>query len=218
MAEYSPLKGSHVVATAYLWCCGRIFITPERPHSRSHRPLPQHFSSSVSELWPLTFESDPDSVTVNQDAKHWGQRSFRWNVHHHRFTALFPGQPGSSAARRELLDFMVQGKINRLTIGLSSAHLHHPPILLQARCPSCRQTNSVKALKAKFSWNGTFWKHSPSNTQQINCFTWTTKVAGKIWGDTDWMSKIKIKNILTMENCLSTTRKRFITANRNGIA
>jgi len=32
--------------------------------------------------------------------------------------------------------------------GLTSVHLHHPPIFLQAGCPSCRPTNSVKALKA----------------------------------------------------------------------
>ena len=32
--------------------------------------------------------------------------------------------------------------------GLTSAHLDHPPIFLQAGCPSCRPTNSVKALKA----------------------------------------------------------------------
>jgi len=32
--------------------------------------------------------------------------------------------------------------------GLSSAHLHHPPYFLQARCPSCRPANSIKALKA----------------------------------------------------------------------
>jgi len=32
--------------------------------------------------------------------------------------------------------------------GLTSAHLHHPPHFLQAGCPSCRPTNSVKALKA----------------------------------------------------------------------
>jgi len=31
--------------------------------------------------------------------------------------------------------------------GLTSAHLHHP-IFLQTGCPSCRPTNSVKALKA----------------------------------------------------------------------
>ena len=32
--------------------------------------------------------------------------------------------------------------------GLTGAHLHHSPHFLQARCPSCRPTNSVKALKA----------------------------------------------------------------------
>ena len=32
--------------------------------------------------------------------------------------------------------------------GLNRAHLHHPPYFLQARCPSCRPSNSVKALKA----------------------------------------------------------------------
>jgi len=31
---------------------------------------------------------------------------------------------------------------------LSIVHLHKPPIFLQARCPSCHPTNSVKALKA----------------------------------------------------------------------
>jgi len=33
--------------------------------------------------------------------------------------------------------------------GLTSAHLHHLPIFLQAECPSCRLTNGVKALKAQ---------------------------------------------------------------------
>jgi len=40
--------------------------------------------------------------------------------HHNHFTALFPGPPGWAAARRELLDFMVQGKINR------GRHADHP--------------------------------------------------------------------------------------------
>jgi len=40
--------------------------------------------------------------------------------HHNRFTALFPGQPGWADTRRELLDFMVQGKINR------GRHTDHP--------------------------------------------------------------------------------------------
>jgi len=55
--------------------------------------------------------------------------------HHNRFTALFPWLPGWAIARREPLDFMVQGKINRsrhtdhlgaTPSGLTSAHLHHP--------------------------------------------------------------------------------------------
>ena len=40
--------------------------------------------------------------------------------HHIGFTALFPGSPGWAGARRELLDFMVQGKINR------GKHTDHP--------------------------------------------------------------------------------------------
>jgi len=32
--------------------------------------------------------------------------------HHNHFMVLFPGPPGWAGARRELLDFMVQGKIN----------------------------------------------------------------------------------------------------------
>jgi len=54
-----------------------------------------------------------------------------------RFTALFPGPPGWASARRELLDFMVQGRLTEadtvtIRLGatpsrLTSAHLHHPP-------------------------------------------------------------------------------------------
>jgi len=46
---------------------------------------------------------------------------------HHRFTAHFQGPPGLAGARRELLDFMVQGKINR------GRHADHP-----AGCHSIR--------------------------------------------------------------------------------
>jgi len=75
--------------------------------------------------------------------------------HHNRFTAISQGPPGWASARRELLDFIVQGKINtgRNTDHPAGCHsirtnqcLHHPPIFLQAGCPSCRRTNSVKAL------------------------------------------------------------------------
>jgi len=35
-----------------------------------------------------------------------------YHHHHNRFTALFPGLPRWAGARRELLDFIVQGRIN----------------------------------------------------------------------------------------------------------
>jgi len=85
---------------------------------------------------------------------------------HNCSTALFPGPPKSAGARRELLDFMVQGKINR------GSHTDHPagrhsirtnqcppppsPMFLHAGCPSCRPANSVKALKGTADKN-----HSP---------------------------------------------------------
>jgi len=55
-----------------------------------------------------------------------------WNTidtinHHNRFTALIPGPPGWAGARREILDFMVQGKINW------GRHTDHP-----AGCHSIR--------------------------------------------------------------------------------
>jgi len=37
-----------------------------------------------------------------------------WHHHRNHFAALFPGRPGWGGARRELLDFIVQGKINRV--------------------------------------------------------------------------------------------------------
>ena len=81
--------------------------------------------------------------------------------HHNCFTALFPGPPGWAGARRKLMDFKVQGKINR------GRHTDHPagrhsiwtkqcppppsPHFLQAGWPSCCSTNSVKALKANLA-------------------------------------------------------------------
>ena len=56
----------------------------------------------------------------------------------YHFMALFPRPPGLTGARRELLNFMVQRKINRgrqinhpaghHSIQTNSAYIHHPPI------------------------------------------------------------------------------------------
>jgi len=64
--------------------------------------------------------------------------------HHNRFTALFPGLPGWAGARSKLLDFMVQGKINR------GRHTDHPAGRHSIRTNQC-PTNSVKAVKATIS-------------------------------------------------------------------
>ena len=75
-----------------------------------------------------------------------------------RFTALFRDHLGEPLPEEKLLDFMVQGKINRGRCTDHPAGRHSIrtnqsppppyPIFLEAGCPSCRPTNSVKALKA----------------------------------------------------------------------
>ena len=94
--------------------------------------------------------------TTSKFKKFW----FNHPSFYHHTTVLRPflGPPGWAGARKELLDFMVQGKIYRGR-RTDSPDGHHSirtkqcppppsPIFLQAGCPSCHPTNSVKALKA----------------------------------------------------------------------
>ena len=60
------------------------------------------------------------------------QRTHANHHHHNRFTVLFPGPPGWASARRELLDFMVQGKINR---GRHTDHLAERRFIRTNQCP-----------------------------------------------------------------------------------
>jgi len=100
--------------------------------------------------------------TVLAHSAHWGV--LRWctiefDIYHHTphhdcFTALFPGPPGWAGARRELLDFIVQGKINRGRHTNHQAGRHSirtnqcPPPPSPIHHPSCCPTNIFKALKA----------------------------------------------------------------------
>ena len=81
--------------------------------------------------------------------------------HHHTTTILWPffrNHPGEPVPEKNFWTLWCKGRLtdaDTLTIrlgatpsGLTSAHFHHPPYFLQAGCPSCRPTNSVKALKA----------------------------------------------------------------------
>jgi len=70
---------------------------------------------------------------------------------------FFRDYPGEPVPEENFWTLWCKGRLTEadtLTIwlgatpsGLASAHLHHPPYFLPARCPSCRPTNSMKALK-----------------------------------------------------------------------
>jgi len=72
------------------------------------------------------------------------------NHHHSRFTALFRDHPGEPVPEENFWTLWCKGRLTETdtpTIrigatpsGLSSAHLHHPRIFLQAACPSCCPT------------------------------------------------------------------------------
>ena len=80
------------------------------------------------------------------------------SLHHNRFMALFRDHPGQPVPEENFWTLWCKGRLTEADTpsirvgatpsGLTSAHLHHPPIFLQARCPSCRPAIIVKALKA----------------------------------------------------------------------
>jgi len=114
---------------------------------------------------------------------------------HNRFTALFPEPPGWAGARKELLNFMVQGKINRSRYYTDNPAGRHSvqtnqcppppsPTFLQAGCPSCRPTNSVKAnviYKALHKSTGfslyhfTTWCHASTVYATVMCLSVTSQ-------------------------------------------
>ena len=95
----------------------------------------------------------------------------------HQFYALFPAPPGWACTRREPLDFMMQGKINRgwhtdHPAGCHSIRTNHSPpppspIFLQARCPFCHPTDSVKALM-QYTWTYNTYNWTP--LEHVNNF------------------------------------------------
>jgi len=93
--------------------------------SRAHLGLCQHRAAAVAAAaavneWMLVMvQCDMHAATNNLST----ERKHMTGTHthtHNCFTALFPGPPGWAGARRELLNFMVQGKINR------GRHTDHP--------------------------------------------------------------------------------------------
>jgi len=77
------------------------------------------------------------------------------------FYGPFWDHPGKPVPEENFWTLWCKGRLTKadtLTVqlgaspsGLTSAHLYHPPHFLQAECPSCHPSNSVKALKAPFT-------------------------------------------------------------------
>jgi len=80
--------------------------------------------------------------------------------HHNRFTALFLGPPGWAGARRELLDFIVQGEIYR------GRHTDHPAGCHSIRTNQCPSPPSphifygLDALPAAQPTVSKHWRHT----------------------------------------------------------
>ena len=119
------------------------------PHSRqTTTPTPHH----------STFTGRMLFLTPNQQC----QSTHTHRHTHTRLMALFPGLPKSAGTRKvkPKLDFTEArdsewqwhqlGHMQVCTLLQTDNHTNTPPLsFLQAGCPSCRPTNSVKALKAK---------------------------------------------------------------------
>jgi len=94
--------------------------------------------------------------------------------HHHTTTVLHPFSGTTRVSRYQNRTSGLYGGREDLTeadtptirmdttqTGLTSAHLHYHPIFLQAGCPSCCPTNSIKALKATtYIVNSTMYKQN----------------------------------------------------------
>jgi len=90
-------------------------------------------------------------------SEYLSEEKLRLMHHHHRTTTVlcsfFRDHPGELVPEENFWTLWCKGRSTEAEIptirldATPSAHLHHPHFL-QAGCPSCRPTNSVKALKA----------------------------------------------------------------------
>jgi len=141
-----------------------------------HRPAITSISNQVKnklDMWLLKFTKTKwrmpywRSDIVNNSKQCSSSFQLFHHHHHNRFKALFLGPPGWAGARRELLDFMVQGKINR------GRHTDHPagrhsiwtnqwppppsPIFLTGRMPFLppnQQCQSTEGNNSAVKWVG----------------------------------------------------------------
>jgi len=94
--------------------------------------------------------------------------------HHNRSTTLFPGPPGWAGAGRELLDFMVKGKINR------GRHTDHPAGRHSIRTNQCPPPPSLifyrpDALPASQPTVSKHWRQQVLDFALSNKWQWWPK-------------------------------------------
>jgi len=124
---------------------------------------------------------DPAVCTV------WAVAKRQTWVTHARLAALRPGLPGWAGTRKVKL---IWSKRQWVAVAWPEpyASLHLPPDqypttqFLQAGCPSCRPTNSIKALKANSGKciNNNFWVKVCTNASRVKLYSRN----GKQWVET----------------------------------
>jgi len=167
---------------------------------------------AVQKPWLHVSISQPRTISQS-DVKRWLSQGLvwlcycrmQWTVEGSVFGAVtttilqpfFRDHPGEPVPEENFWTLWCKGTLTEaadtLTIrlsttpsGLTSAHLHHLRHFLQAGCPSCHPTKSIKALKAIFGtvslwlflfvWNisGTVERISPnSHVRRVWSLAWT---------------------------------------------
>jgi len=110
--------GSNSVLVGRCWINICVCIIPMSQHNIVRQYLEFNMSSSLRTSHYFCRSNTRQLYLLRNT---WTQANSKVKPpHHNRFTALFPGSPGWAGARRELLNFIVQRKINR------GRHTDHP--------------------------------------------------------------------------------------------
>jgi len=100
-----------------------------------------------------------------------------------RFNGHFPGEPGLASVylKQRMMEVVVTtGAISRAKLQSNHHHQQTNILFLQAGCPSCRTTNSVKALKGKISHSMDLL--TPSSPGGVPTLSLTSNSSWLLWG------------------------------------
>jgi len=142
-----------------------FILTADTAHVEEHChywQLTPSISKTVSSVFHLHNDNSARELALCRWTANTSNMSHIQSLHHHHhnhFTALFPGPPGSAGARTELLDFMVQWKINR------GRHTDYPAECHSIRANQCPPPPSLHvfyrpdALPAAQPTVSKHWRH-----------------------------------------------------------